>query len=133
MTVYHVTTAKNAKRIRVVGFRTFEPTNWVDGKRKRLGDGSIYAFRSREDALRWAGKMDWDLHQDTGTGKIVILAIDAPGWMWENDNNDPLSQACSLGQWIKTHKPIPAGCVSGEEVFTPVLMREAVRVLQGRE
>ena len=50
------------------------PSNWIKaGNRKRYGDGEIYAFEHEDDALRWAGRMDWELHKATGLERLTRI------------------------------------------------------------
>jgi hypothetical protein len=99
-----------------------------------LGGGAIYAFERREDALRWAGKMDWEFHQETGSGKVCILTLETAALSagWDIDDNDPFGQLGSAGQWLKRFAMVPGFCIGTCEVFGAPQMREAVAVLQGR-
>lgn|SRR5262245_24286698 len=105
--LFHVTFTRNVPAIRKHGIRTFRTTNWVRaGDRARYGSGEIYAFEHEHDAQRWAGKMDWDHHHETGSGKISIIAFRSIPSQWETDVADPLSQLGSAGKWLKSKHPV---------------------------
>ena len=105
--LYHVTTTKNASKIKKKGIVPMQPTNWVDGSGDRYGEGEIYAFDHIEDALRWAAKMDWDFNKKMGSGDISIIKFKNDG-DWDVDTNDPLSQAANKGKWYKKMEMVPA-------------------------
>jgi GNAT superfamily N-acetyltransferase/RNA:NAD 2'-phosphotransferase (TPT1/KptA family) len=106
--LYHVTLTKNVPKIMKQGLLRFQPSNWVTGNKQRYGEGEIYAFTDRYDALRWAAKMDWEFNTKTGSGKISIVRIKPGEEKWEVDNNDPLSQFGKHGDWLKSQRAIPA-------------------------
>jgi hypothetical protein len=104
--LYHVTETKNVRAIRKLGLRRFMPSNWIKAENhERYGHGEIYAFEHEDDALRWAARMDWELHKATGTSKISIIKIAVLG-PWEIDHADPLNQAGSKGKWLKNALPV---------------------------
>jgi hypothetical protein len=105
--LYHVTTTKNASKIKKKGIVPMQPTNWVNGSGDRYGEGEIYAFDHIEDALRWAAKMDWDFNKKMGGGDISIIKFKNDG-DWDVDTNDPLSQAANKGKWYKKMEMVPA-------------------------
>jgi hypothetical protein len=84
-------------------------------------------FIDRIDALRWAGRMDWALHTGTGTGKIAIVEFNAvEGFDWQIDHNDPLSQAGSNGDWLKSERPVTATQIVTTYPVSTELLRECV-------
>lgn len=129
MILYHVTHTKNVDSIRKRGLRRFQPSNWIKaGDGKRYGNGEVYAFEHESDAVRWAGRMDWEFHKATGTGKISIIAI-VPEQEWTVDESDPLSQAGSRGRWVKSNKPVMPRQIDGSYPVTLEVIRNAVKEL----
>jgi L-amino acid N-acyltransferase YncA len=107
--LYHVTKTTNVAKIKKNGLQRFKPSNWaVAESGARYGEGEVYAMTEEFDALRWAGRMDWELNKKTGSGKISIVRFKPGEEEWEVDYNDPMSQGGNRGQWIKTMSPIPA-------------------------
>lgn len=105
--LFHVTTTKNASKIKKEGMLPMQTSNWVTGAGDRYGDGEIYAFERVEDALRWAAKMDFDQNYDMGTGKISIVKFKDDGLdEWLIDTNDPISQAGAKGKWLKRFRRV---------------------------
>jgi hypothetical protein len=133
MTRYHVTKTKLVRRIKTQGLRVLQPSNWVNGNGERYGGGAIHAFQSRFDALRWASRMDWEMHRETGSGKISILTIEGDQNQWDTDFNDTLSQLGSHAQWVKTFTSVPAGCILASEPFTPAMAKQLVAALKERQ
>jgi hypothetical protein len=127
--LWHVTFTRNVPRIRKRGILTYQTTNWVRPDGSRHGDGSIHAFESEADALRWAGKMDWHHHKETGSGRISLVGFEAAAPFWEEDLADPLTRAGSEGRWLKSRK-----CVSPERILgARAFDRGAARWLVERE
>lgn len=107
---YHATLTKNADQIKEKGLTKFNASNWVKAASKeRYGDGAIFAFENELDALRWAGKMDWEFNKGFGTGKVSIvkLRVSDPE-AWKVDDADPLGQAGSKGRWMKSQDAVKA-------------------------
>lgn len=118
MILWHVTFTRSVKLIRKRGLLTFQTTNWikrVDGS--RYSGGEIYACDSELDALRWAGKMDWDHFKQTGSGRISLVGFKAHEEFWEKDESDPLSQAANEGRWLKSRKSVAPECILGARAF----------------
>jgi len=108
----HVTEMKNAKSIKAKGIVPFKPSNWIQaGSKQRYGDGSIFAFTKKDDAVRWAAKMDWEKNKKMGSGKIGIAAFKTNKTGWVRDTADPLSQSGRAGDWLKTHRAVPGKSV----------------------
>jgi hypothetical protein len=123
---YHVTFTRNVPRIIKRGIMTFRTTNWVKADGTRHGDGSIYAFENEHDAVRWAAKMDWDHHKETGSGKISIVTFTAE-YEWEEDTADPLSRAGQKGRWLKSRYPVwPERLVTVRRLL-PAELRKAIK------
>lgn len=107
--LYHVTHTEYIPAIQKNGLRPMgSPSNWVQqGNEERYGMGEIYLFTSKEDAKKWAARMDWDFNQTLGSGKISIITLNRPAdFEFEKDEGDPLSQAGQQGDWLKTYVPI---------------------------
>jgi len=107
--LYHVTHTKYVPNIQKNGIRPMgAPSNWVQqGSGDRYGMGEIYVFTSKEDAKKWAGRMDWDFNQTIGSGEISIITLNHPADQdFEKDEADPMSQAGQQGEWLKTYEPI---------------------------
>jgi hypothetical protein len=117
MTTYHVTETCLVARIQRQGLRTLQPSNWTNAAGERLGGGAIHAFENETDAHRWAAKMDWDMHQQVGSGKISILTITSVCIQWDPDFNDILTRAAYRGQWLKCFQPVPPECIVGAQKF----------------
>jgi hypothetical protein len=125
--LYHVTFTKKVPSILKKGLKTFQTTNWVKaGDKSRYGSGEVYAFDHLQDAQRWAGKMDWEHHRETGSGKVSVLQFIAAHADWELDEGDPLSQASAKGSWLKSRRPVPAEAILGAEPFTLETVKQLV-------
>jgi hypothetical protein len=101
--MFHVTFTKYVPSIRKHGLSIMvRPTNWAKGdSHERYGGYHVYAFEHPEDALRWAAKMDWDNHQQTGSGKIALVIFERGEEDWEVDAADPLHAVLSKGRWMR--------------------------------
>ena len=119
--VYHVTRTESVPSIKQKGLLPMQTSNWVTAKgKKRYGEGDVYAFSNKEDAQRWAAKMDWDFNQKLGSGNISIVTARRPeNQKFEIDKNDPFSQAGSKGPWLKTKGVIPAENIVSAETYSP--------------
>ena len=127
MILYHVTFAKHIDRIKRVGIKPHQPRLWKRaGDLSPYGDGSIYVFEDRHDAIRWAGKMDWEWHQATGTGKIAVLCIQSKPEGWVEDLSDPLSRAGSKGRWLKGYEAIHPEQIVGHELVTREKLKSVI-------
>src|SRR5262245_43191208 len=130
MNLYHVTLTERVKSIKRSGLRRFMPSNWVRaGDRSRYGNGEIYAFTHEDDAVRWAGRMEWELFQSCGDGKVSIVEFEQTG-QWDTDDSDPLSQASKAGLWLKSLLPVPAENIIGARKVTTHMIRCTVARLQ---
>jgi hypothetical protein len=129
-TLYHVTPTKNKRSIMKNGLQRFKTSQWVKaGSGERYGGGEVYAFEHPSDAIRWAARMDWDLHKATGTGKISMVHFTPPPESeWEEDPSDPLSHAGSKGRWFKSQAAVPAKHITK---FEPVTREHMRRLVQG--
>lgn len=126
MTVYHVTRTQYIPRIQELGLLLKQKPNWYARQGWRP-DGALYAFEVEVDAVRWAAKMDWELHQATGTGHISVLTLDT-AHEWDDDFRDPFGQAASVGRWLKTFTPVPATCITCVTALTPDMVQRVVLV-----
>jgi hypothetical protein len=115
--LYHVTFTAKVPSIREKGILPLQDSNWVQAKdRSRYGEGEIFAFDTPADAVRWAGKMDWEFNQSGGgSGKISIVIFKPGKEKWEVDTADPLSQASAKGKWLKAH-----GAIKPEQIINIV-------------
>jgi GNAT superfamily N-acetyltransferase len=105
--LYHVTHTNKAEKIRKQGILPLQTSNWVrGGDKERYGEGEIFAFTHPEDAVRWAGKMDWEFYKSTGSGKISVVIFKPGKEEWKADTADPMSQASAKGKWMKAHAKI---------------------------
>ena len=132
--LYHVTFTKHVPSIRKKGILPLQTSNWVKAKDgSRYGGGNIFAFTHKDDAVRWAGRMDWDNHNGLGTGKVSIVKI-APqeGDKWERDTADPLSQAGAAGQWMKKAGSVDPSRIVDHEPVTTDMIRRITRATGGR-
>jgi len=83
--LYHVTFTKNIPNIKKKGLVQFQPSNWIKGPggdRYNNDIAGIFAFDHPEDALNWAGKMEWEF-RDTNKD-MSIVRIDMEDF-WEDD------------------------------------------------
>lgn len=118
MLLYHATLTRKVSRIKRQGLRRFQTSNWVRaGNGERHGSGEIFAFTDRQDALRWAAKMDWHLYQKTGSGEVSIVTFNAQPERWIADDSDPLSQAGRRGFWLKSEYPVEPLQIIGAILF----------------
>ena len=123
--LYHVTFTEHVPSIAKMGLvRKAAPTNWAPAGKAgtRYGGGQHFAFTHRADALRWAGKMDWEFNKKFGSGKISLVHVrEQRGW--KEDEADPLSQAGSHGTWLKRSTDVPASDILKHEVVTDEMIR----------
>ena len=127
MNIYHVTFSKVVPHILKEGVLPFQTTNWVrTGDKTRYGNGEVYAFSEMEDAVRWAAKMDWQFHEETGTGEISIITA-TRGDGWKIDDADPMSQAGRKGDWLKRMERIRPNEITGVAPVTNEMIRELVQ------
>ena len=83
--LYHVTFTKNVPNIKKKGLVQFQPSNWIKGPggdRYNNDIAGIFAFDHPEDALNWAGKMEWEFRDIDKA--ISIVRIDMEDF-WEDD------------------------------------------------
>ena len=107
-TFYHCTLTKNVSRIQKSGILPMQTSNWVKaGDKERYGEGQIFAFETLHDAARWAGKWDWEISKNIGSGKVSVVSFKTDPKTWEQDTSDPLSQAGARGKWFKKHGHVP--------------------------
>ena len=82
--LYHATFTKNVPSIKQKGLLQFEPSLWIKkGGGRYNEDAGIFAFDDPEDALNWAGKMEWEF-RDTDKD-ISIVRIDMEDEIWDDD------------------------------------------------
>jgi len=107
--MYHVTSTVNATKIQQKGILPLQPSNWVKGVKDgdRYGAGGIYAFEHKNDAIRWAAKMDWDFNKAFGSGNISIIEFIGDENPWNTDDADPLGQAGAAGKWLTRQRHVP--------------------------
>ena len=118
---YHVTFTKSVPGINKKGIQQFHDSNWVKGSPtgERYGQGEVYAFEHPGDALQWAGKMDFHLNREFGSGKISVVKFDAKGWKgWNQDTSDPISQAGAAGKWYKKEGGVLPEDIKGAVAIT---------------
>jgi GNAT superfamily N-acetyltransferase len=116
--LYHVTQTEKVPAIQAKGILPLQPSNWVKGESdERYGEGEIFAFNNPIDAVRWAGKMDWDFNKSMGTGKISVVSFTPGKEKWVQDTADPMGQAGAQGKWLKA-----VGAIKPEQIVgvTPV-------------
>ena len=93
-TLYHVTRTEDVESIIESGIETFggprQATNWLDKAGARMGEGEIYSFESRDDAIRWAEFMEYDAYKAHDTGAISIVAHKR-GSDWYRDERSGLA------------------------------------------
>lgn len=125
--LYHVTRTTNVPKILSKGILLLQTTNWVTaGNKERYGSGEIYAFDNKTDAYRWAGKMDWDLFTELGSGKISIIEFSKGNITWEIDNNDPMSQFGRKGNWLKSDMAVKPDQIIKAYPFTNDMAKELI-------
>jgi 2'-5' RNA ligase len=100
--LYHVTHTHHVEGIKKDGLKPMQTSNWVKAAdSSRYGGGKVHAFEHYHDAVRWAGKMDWQFNKGMGTGKVSIVKFKHDGGDWEEDHSDPIAQADKKGRWLK--------------------------------
>lgn len=105
--LYHVTYTKHINKIRKEGIKPMQTSNWkVASSKKRYGNGEVYAFESKKDAIRWASKMDWAFFKSMGSGNISIVKFANDDYEWQIDTNSPLEQAGATGKWLKRNESV---------------------------
>jgi hypothetical protein len=124
--VYHVTRTEYVPKIKNKGLLPMQTSNWIQaGSKSRYGGGDVYVFSDKQDAQRWAAKMDWDLNNKMGSGKVSIVTVKRPKSVkFEIDKNDPFSQAGRKGQWLKTQERITPENIVSAESFDPNVIRQ---------
>jgi len=128
--LYHVTHTRLAEKIRREGLRLLRTSNWiVAANGNRYGQGEVNAFESFKDAVRWAGKMDWEFNRKLGSGKVSIVTLSAGNNLWTVDSeSDPIGQASSEGRWLKTSTPVPTENILE---ITPFTQQFAQKLIAG--
>jgi len=124
--LYHVTLTKHLPAIRREGLVPMKTSNWRKGGSTgaRYGQGEVFAFEKRLDALRWAANWDWSLEQTWGSGKIAIIELRNAFDDWELDTADPLQQAQAVGRWLKRRGAIGPEYIVSMNVFDSKLEQE---------
>jgi len=130
MKLYHTTWRTSVRRIRAFGLRLAQTSNWTDGLGKRRGNGAIYAFTEKIDAIRWAHKMEWEFCRASGVRKTAIVTIDVDPEAWEQDLSDPLTRISHSGPWLRTWAPVAAKQILSVETVTPKMMSLLRHALQ---
>lgn len=125
--VYHVTLTKHVEKIKQKGLLPMQSSNWVKaGNKERHHHGEIFAFEVMNDAVRWAGKWDWDLYKKFGSGNISIIELkNVPDW--EEDDADPLGQAGADGKWLKRVESVKPDQIGKVSKFTPQMLKAVIR------
>lgn len=127
-TLYHVTYTKLIPAIRKEGIRNMNTSNWSKGdKGKRYGQGQVYAFTDLHDATRWALKMDWEFHQNMGSGNISIIRFQSTDGGWEDDpaqENSPLDSSGHKGQWLRRFPTVEPQDITGIVAVTKENFRQ---------
>jgi len=121
---YHVTHTKNVNKIKKKGLLPLQTSNWVvSGSGERYGGGEIFAFTHFNDAVRWAGNMDWTFNTAMGSGKISVIEIlDTEDW--DIDEADPLSQMANEGEWVKRSKMVKPESIGETQPVTTDLIKK---------
>jgi len=126
--LYHVTHTRHVPSIQKNGLHQMgADSNWVQqGSGERYGAGEIYMFTNKEDANRWAGRMDWDFNQTIGSGEISIITFGGlADHEFDKDEGDPMGQAGAQGDWLKTLVPIPPQNIVKVETYDPKALSNA--------
>jgi len=122
-TLYHVTLSKRVPSIKKKGLLPLQPSNWVKaGDKSRYGEGELFAFSDKKDAIRWAAKMDWEFNKTMGSGNVSIITF-TDNHDWDIDDADPIAQAGKSGSFLKRRGKVDADQITGIEPFTVDLMR----------
>ena len=110
--LYHATFTKNVPSIKQKGLLQFQPSLWIKGPggSRYNEDAGIFAFDDPEDALNWAGKMEWEFRDKDKDISIVRIAMED---IWGDDPaDDPFvsrrGKALRSGANIKADKIIDA-------------------------
>jgi hypothetical protein len=127
---YHATFSKNVLSIAKRGIVPFQPSNWAKGSGERYGDGGIFAFEKRLDAVRWAARMEWEFFQSSGSGKVSIVRLKYRPREWEVDYSDPISHLGAFGKWLKRPGRVPPQDIVGAEVVTQDDIRKLVKAVR---
>jgi len=111
--LYHATFTKNVPSIKQKGLLQFQPSLWIKGPggSRYNEEAGIFAFDDPEDALNWAGKMEWEF-RDTDKD-ISIVRIDMEDEIWDDDPaEDPFvsnkGRALRSGANIKADRIVDA-------------------------
>lgn len=125
--IFHVTHTDRLPSIMKKGLIPMQKSNWIQaGNKERYGSGEIFAFTNKQDAIRWAARMDWEFNKEIGSGNVSILTIKDSGEDWEIDDADPLSQVTNKGKWIKKFTRIKPEQIVKAEPINPSLIRSVV-------
>lgn len=126
---YHVTHTALVPKIMKEGFRPGQTSNWVKAAdKKRYGKGEVNAFNNKQDAIRWAGKMDWAINKQMGSGKISIISFKPGENEWQVDKeSDPLTQVQYTGDWLKSHDSVKPEDIVSVVPVTPKMIRTIIR------
>lgn len=126
--LYHVTRSEKVSKIKAEGILPLQESNWIKREdNERYGEGEIFAMNDPTDAVRWAGKMDWEFNKEMGTGKISIVVFRPGKEKWEVDTADPMSQGGNKGQWLKAHGMIPVAQIKAVVPVIPEMIRAVIQ------
>ena len=100
--MYHVTLTENLPSIEKDGLKPFQPTNWVKaGDGTQYGNGAVFAFEKKRDAISWAMNWDWANNNEWGSGDISIIEFMGDPSVWEDDPTEDVSKSMSKGRWLR--------------------------------
>lgn len=135
MFFYHVTFTDNVSQIRKEGIISGKPANWVrHGNSKTYETGEVNAFNNLDDAIRWAGMMDWEFNQEFGNGKLSIIEFTPGDSPWVTDTESgPLQRGTYGGDWLRSPKPIAPHQIERVIPLTLGMIRKQVERLAGKE
>jgi hypothetical protein len=135
MFFYYVTFTENLSQIRKEGILPGEPTNRVRRCNGKTYDtGEVNAFSDLDDAIRWAGMMDWGFHHEFGNGKISIIEFTPGDSPWVTDTESgPLTPATYSGDWLNSTKLIAPHQIERVIPLTLEMIREQVAKLAGKD
>lgn len=121
---FHVTTKDRLKSIRTKGIETGHRRRWNNPFGAKLGRTThVYLISDFHDAVRWAGKMQWDLGPGQNKPKpdiFIVCLANVPGEI------EPDTNAGFFANFYQIAGSVPARCIDNVVEFTDALVKQLV-------
>lgn len=123
-TLFHVTRLSRVAAIKREGLLLGKRRMWRNKFGVLLGSKNhLHFFTDRDQAICWAGKMEWAF-RDCTDSRIAVLEVDASGIV---TTPDPHIEAQMWGTWVRTDSPVPASKITAVQPLTLEMKRGAIQ------